>query len=74
MGNPDFWDEGQMTEQEKILLRGCLKGEKSAWDGFVRQYSNLVYYTIRRTLSHYHVEPNPDIVDDLFQGFFDNPV
>ena len=59
-----------MTEQERILLRGCLKGEKSAWDAFVRQYSGLAYYAIKKTLSLYHVEPRGDIVDDLFQDFF----
>jgi len=59
-----------MTEQERILLRGCLKGEKSAWDAFVRQYSGLAYYAIKKTLSLYHVEPRADVVEDLFQDFF----
>jgi hypothetical protein len=35
-----------MTEQEKTLLAGCVKGEKAAWDAFVKQYSNLVYHAI----------------------------
>jgi len=59
-----------MTELERNLLRGCLKGEKSAWDPLVHQYSGLVYYTIKKTLSLYHVEPRADIVEDLFQDFF----
>ncbi len=59
-----------MTEQERILLRGCLKGEKSTWDAFVNQYSGLVYHTIKKTLSFYHVEYYADIVEDLFQEFF----
>ena len=59
-----------MTEQERILLRGCLKGEKTAWDTFVRQYSGLAYYAIKKTLSLYHVEPRADVVEDLFQDFF----
>ena len=59
-----------MTEQERNLLRGCLKGEKSAWDPLVHQYSGLVYYTIKKTLGLYHVEPRADIVEDLFQDFF----
>ena len=59
-----------MTEQERNLLRGCLKGEKSAWDALVHQYSGLAYYAIKKTLSLYHVEPRADIVEDLFQNFF----
>ena len=59
-----------MTNQGESLLGACLDGEKSAWDGFVQQYSGLVYYTIKKTLSHYHVEPYDSIVEDLFQEFF----
>ena len=59
-----------MTYQVKKLLGTCLKGEKPAWDSFVLQYSGLVYHSIRKTLSLYHVEHCPDIVDDLFQEFF----
>ncbi len=62
--------KGLMTHQAKELLGACLKGEKPAWDSFVLQYSGLVYHSIKETLSLYHVEPRPDIVDDLFQDFF----
>jgi len=59
-----------MTSQVKSLVGACLKGKKSAWDGFVQQYSGLVYYTVKKTLSLYHVEPISDIVEDLYQNFF----
>ncbi len=59
-----------MTSQVKSLVGACLIGKKSAWDGLVQQYSGLVYYTIKKTLSLYHVEPSTDIVEDLFQNFF----
>lgn len=59
-----------MTEKEKTLLAGCLNREKTAWDAFVLQYSALVYYTIRKTFSLYHMEPRADLVEDLFQEFF----
>jgi len=59
-----------MTSQAKSLVGACLKGKKSAWNGFVMQYSCLVYYTIKKTLSLHHVEPSTDIVEDLFQSFF----
>jgi hypothetical protein len=59
-----------MTEQEKTLIAGCVRGEKAAWDEFVEQYSKLVYHTIRKTASLYHVELRDEAVDDLFQEFF----
>ena len=58
-----------MTSQVKSLVGACLRGKRSAWNSFVQQYSGLVYYTIKKTLSLYHVEPRTDIVDDLFQNF-----
>ena len=59
-----------MTNQVKSLLGACLKGEKSAWDAFVLQYSSLVFHTIKKTFSFYNVEPYSDFVEDLFQEFF----
>ena len=59
-----------MTEKEKLLLIGCLKGDKPAWDAFVLQYSNLVYHTIKKTFSLYHSEPRADVIEDLYQEFF----
>jgi RNA polymerase sigma factor (sigma-70 family) len=46
------------------------QGQKGRWDAFVRQYSGLIYHTIKKTFSLHHVEPRPDSVDDLFQEFF----
>jgi CHAT domain-containing protein len=59
-----------MTEKERTLLAGCVKGDKSAWDAFVLQYSALVYHTIKKTLVLYHTEASHDLVDDLFQEVF----
>lgn len=59
-----------MTEKEKALLTGCLKGEKAAWDAFVLQYSSLVYHTIRKTLGLYHAEARQELIEDLFQEIF----
>ncbi|MGZ8480472.1 MAG: RNA polymerase sigma factor [Candidatus Binatia bacterium] len=59
-----------MTPEERTLIAGCVKGEKASWDAFVQQYSNLVYQTIRKTMSLYHAEPRDEAVDDLFQEFF----
>ena len=59
-----------MTDQEKTILAGCLRGDKAAWDGFVQQYSALVYHTINKTLTLYHRESRDEIVEDLYQELF----
>lgn len=59
-----------MTEKEKTLLAGCLRGEKAAWDAFVLQYADLVYHTIKKTFTLYHVEARQELIEDLFQEFF----
>ena len=59
-----------MTEKEKTLIAGCLRSDKAAWDSFVRQYSNLVYYTIKKTLVRHHSDPHADLVEELYQEFF----
>lgn len=50
-----------MTEKEKALIAGCLKGDKAAWDAFVQQYSNLVYHAIKKTPTIRHTESRPDL-------------
>ena len=55
-----------MTEREKNLIAACDTGEKASWDAFVREFSGLIYHTIKKTLSLYQTEPNSDFVDDLF--------
>jgi RNA polymerase sigma factor (sigma-70 family) len=59
-----------MTEKEKTLIAGCLKGEKASWDAFVLQYSALVYHTIRKTFALHHAKLNDDVIEDLYQEFF----
>ncbi|HEV8721301.1 MAG TPA: sigma-70 family RNA polymerase sigma factor [Candidatus Binatia bacterium] len=59
-----------MTQREKNLLAGCIRGDKASWDAFVLQYSALVYHTIRKTFVTFHAETKSDLVDDLFQEFF----
>ena len=59
-----------MTDQEKTLLAGCLRGDKSAWDAFVQQYSALVYHTIRKTLTLHHADRRDDVMEDLAQELF----
>ena len=59
-----------MTEKEQTLIADCLRRDKTAWDSFVAQYSNLIYHTIKKTLNLHHVETRADLVEDLYQEFF----
>jgi RNA polymerase sigma-70 factor (ECF subfamily) len=59
-----------MTEQETLLISACVHGDKTAWNRFVEQYSNLVYHSIRKTLSFYRADLPNEQIDDLFQEFF----
>ena len=59
-----------MTDQEQALIQGCLRSEKASWDSFVLQYSNLVYYTIKKTLLRHHIDSRADTVEELYQEFF----
>lgn len=59
-----------MTEKERLLISGCVRGDKASWDRFVEQYSSLVYHTIRKTLGFYHADLRGEQIDDLFQEFF----
>jgi RNA polymerase sigma factor (sigma-70 family) len=59
-----------LTEKEKTLIAGCVKGDKAAWDAFVLQYSALVYHTIRKTFALHHAKLNDDVIEDLYQEFF----
>ena len=63
-----------MTEQEKKLIAGCVKGEKAAWDAFVQKYSNLVYHTIRKTLASNSGQRGNHDIEELYQEFFANLV
>lgn len=59
-----------MTEPENTLIAGCVSGDKAAWDEFVRQYSGLIYHTIKNTAAPHRAEISQDFADDLFQEIF----
>lgn len=66
----EWLDTGPVTEKEKTILAGCIRGDKASWDAFVLQYSALVYHTIKRTVSVHHAKTPHDFADDLFQEIF----
>lgn len=59
-----------MTEQDKISIAGCVRGDKAAWDAFVQQFSSLVYSTIYKTLTLHYSDCREQQVEDLYQEFF----
>jgi DNA-directed RNA polymerase specialized sigma24 family protein len=65
-----FQGNGQVTDQEKALITACVNGDKAAWDEFVRQYSGLIYHTIRSTIGLHRGEAPADFAGDLFQEIF----
>jgi len=54
-----------MTEKEKTLLAGCVKGDKAAWNAFVLQYSKLAYSTLSSTLTLHHTLAQDDLITEL---------
>lgn len=59
-----------MTAEERDLISGCLKRDKSAWDAFVVQYSRLVYHATEFTCRSFGVAADPPVIQDLYQEFF----
>jgi len=56
--------------EEKKIVDGCLAGDKSSWDTFVRKYTKLIYNSIYRTLELKGYRIEPDLVEDLHQEVF----
>jgi hypothetical protein len=59
-----------MTEAEKNLVAGCLKGHKTSWDAFVVQYSALVYHAVRKTLALHSANPSTKSSKTSTRNFF----
>ncbi|HXV80034.1 MAG TPA: sigma-70 family RNA polymerase sigma factor [Candidatus Binatia bacterium] len=60
----------EMAERKKDLLAGCLNSDQTAWNDFIRQYSGLIYHTIKKTLSIHRSDTSKHLIDDLFQDIF----
>ena len=56
--------------EDTKILRGCLRGDKRAWDGFVDRYSRLIYWSIWKTLEKRTVPNKEDACRETFQEFF----
>lgn len=59
-----------MPESDRELIEGCLAGDKKAWDLFVGRFSNLIYWSIQKTLEKSPFGLKKDVRDDVFQEIF----
>ena len=55
---------------EKDMLNACLTGDKNAWDAFVEKYTNLIYYTLHKTLKTYYSDFLYQDVEDIHNSIF----
>ena len=56
--------------EDRALLSRCFSGDREAEETLVRQYSNLVYYAVQRTLMMRHVPYNSQDLEDLHNTIF----
>ncbi len=59
-----------MPESDRELIEGCLAQHKKAWDLFVARFSNLIYWSVQRTLEKSAFASRKDLADDIFQEIF----
>lgn len=58
------------SEEDKLLLDGCLNGDGKCRENFVRQYSSLVYATVLRVTKSKNTILSEQCVEDLHQTVF----
>jgi RNA polymerase sigma factor (sigma-70 family) len=51
-----------------VDLKGCIAGQKHAWDQFVRQTAPIIYAAVQRAMRHQSFQPHD--VDDRVQDVF----
>ncbi len=59
-----------MAPEDADILKGCLKGDKRAWDGFVDRYSRLIYWSIWKGLEKRSAPNKEEACREAFQEFF----
>jgi len=57
-----------MSESE--IVKRCLKKDKKAWSVFIRRYSRLVHWAIRKRLTTGGFRWNKADIEDIFQEVF----
>jgi RNA polymerase sigma factor (sigma-70 family) len=51
-------------------LQGCLTGDKSAWNAFVKQAAPIIFAAVQRTLHQHKPHSDPAEAEDLAQDVF----
>lgn len=57
-------------QDERQLILGCLHGERGAWEAFVRRYTKLVYYFIKKIEGSRSALLTEDEIADLHNDIF----
>ena len=52
------------------FVQRCVKGDKKAWDAFLKQYSRLIYSYIHSVLNSKGIKFTQDNIQDVFQEIF----
>ena len=63
-------DSDQNSKSDADLLSGCLNGDSSCRQAFVRRFSNLVFATIQRTAKVKNAHLSQQDIEDLHQTAF----
>jgi RNA polymerase sigma factor (sigma-70 family) len=51
-------------------LRGCVRGEKAAWDAFVERFAGAVFAAVRHTFRTHTARPAREEIEDTAQDVF----
>lgn len=52
------------------LLNDCIEGKREAWNLFVKRFSNLVYYSITKTLKNHACNLQQENIEDIYNTIF----
>ena len=55
---------------ERSILDGCKRGDKSSWDAFVDKYSKILWWSIHETLKGSRFYSRPGLAEEIFQELF----
>ena len=59
---------GDLSEEE--LVSACLARRAGAWEEFVRRFSRLIHWCVRKTLEEKFFSRRTDVAEDAFQEVF----
>lgn len=59
-----------MEPDDSRLIQACLEKDKKAWDLFVKRFSKLIYWSIRKVFMAYAFANREELVQEAFQEVF----